>query len=71
MSADNDRLDGWGEILAHLKLGNYRTAVARGYPVRVFRETGAVFAFKSELLAHETGQPKIAELPPNTSVVPQ
>lgn len=57
MIDNTDRLDGWGEILAHLGLGDYRTVLARGYPVRTFRQTGKVFALKSELRAHEGDQP--------------
>lgn len=46
-----DRLDGWGEITAYLRVADRKTVQRRGYPVRKER-TGAVYAIPAELDAH-------------------
>ena len=46
-----DRLDGWGEITAYLRVSDRKTVQRRGYPVRRER-TGAVYAIPAELDAH-------------------
>ena len=54
MSGNPDKLDGWGQIEMHLGVDR-KTVIARGYPVRRYK-TGQVYAFASELLAHEKGE---------------
>jgi hypothetical protein len=62
MTRNPDMLDGWGAIELHLGIGR-RTVKSRGYPIR-YHVTRRVYAFASELLAHERGEvlfPKVSQ----------
>jgi hypothetical protein len=47
------KLETWGAILAYLGVDERRTVLRRGYPVHYYRSTRRVYAFTSELDAHD------------------
>jgi hypothetical protein len=62
------KLETWGEICAYLGGVDRKTVLRRGYPVHYYLATGRVYAFASELAAHDRSG---GEIPTNAHVCPQ